>query len=459
MPAEQAPARPVFAVEDARQVRRLARRRRRGPVDAAHVARADEEAVAGAQHRQRLALRDVDRQRGGAVGGHAADAPLAARADVRAAGVVERQRREVAVGDREHLLHPPVGVDAVERGLGLALSRPRQRARRRGRSGGGAGDLRAARRGRGARRQRRGAAPALEVVDRRVQRRRRSARARAPPRRRSRPAPRRGRPGRPCRGSPPRRCRRRGACRPRQSATRRACRPNPKSRARVRRRRWRRYCRARPVPAYTVPLLASSASAQTCSAVSVANSFALPPSDRRVDAAAGRGPGDQRAVGAHRQRRHPRGLQRRHQARLAARRRRVDRVDASLIAGAEVRRLPVGRHGAAPDERGVERDRGRLHPGHDVARRRHQARRSLPPPRSPWRWSGGTTLVAAASRSQRARQRDEGGRGRATVACPTSTRSPLAAGTDLLSTPSSTSAGRVGEATLRRGLTFPRTSS
>ena len=92
MPAQQAPARPELAVEHARQIRRLAGRRGRGPVDAADVAGADQEPLARAHQRQRLALGHVDGEGGGAIGGDPPDAPLAPRADVGAAVVVERQR-------------------------------------------------------------------------------------------------------------------------------------------------------------------------------------------------------------------------------------------------------------------------------------------------------------------------------------------------------------------------------
>ncbi len=128
MPAEEPPPRPELAVEDARQITRLLRRGGLGPVDATDVSGSHQESFAGAHDGQGLPLRHVDGQGGGAIGGHAEDAPFAAGAHVGSPFVVDRHRGEVPVADREHLLHAPVAVDAVEGGLGLALSGARQRA-------------------------------------------------------------------------------------------------------------------------------------------------------------------------------------------------------------------------------------------------------------------------------------------------------------------------------------------
>ena len=79
-------------------------------------------------------------------GGDAVDAAVGAGGDVDAAARRRRQRREVAVGEREDLLDAAVGIDAVERGLGLALARARQRRRPTPASRRRGGDLGAARR-------------------------------------------------------------------------------------------------------------------------------------------------------------------------------------------------------------------------------------------------------------------------------------------------------------------------
>ncbi len=133
-------------VEHARQIGRLLRAAPGvDPVEAAHVAGADQEVLPGAQQRQRLTLGQIDRQRRRAIGVDAVDAPLGAGADERAPVVVDGERGEVAVADREDLLDAAVGIDPVERRLGLALPGARQRAGRGGRAGRRDGDAGAAR--------------------------------------------------------------------------------------------------------------------------------------------------------------------------------------------------------------------------------------------------------------------------------------------------------------------------
>ena len=85
VPAQHAPARRELGVEDLRQIARILARRGLRAVDAADVAGADQEAVAGAHQRQRLPLGQIDRQRGGAILVDAVDLALRAGGDEDAA--------------------------------------------------------------------------------------------------------------------------------------------------------------------------------------------------------------------------------------------------------------------------------------------------------------------------------------------------------------------------------------